>query len=238
MVCLSSFGVSVCLSVCLSVCHTSEPCKIGCTNWDAVWVEDLSGPKEACIRWGSRSPHGKGEFWGGKGRPIVKFRDTLRLSVQKRLNQSRWRLGCGLRLAQGIMNCMGSRSPMGRGSFGGKGRPFYSIGTFCRELCKSGWTDRFVVWVLVGPKKDMFSSICQVAPMCLTTLSCELWKNGWTLSICHLGCGLWWAERSTSSVVFTRWLAPPGEYNWTVCLWRRCGALCQITLTTCYYCIC
>jgi len=29
-------------------------------------------------------------------------------------------------------------------------------------------------------------------------------------------------------------LAPPGEYEWTV-LMRRDGALCQITLTTCYY---
>jgi len=24
-------------------------------------------------------------------------------------------------------------------------------------------------------------------------------------SICHLGCGLWWAEESTSSIVFARW---------------------------------
>jgi len=44
-------------------------------------------------------------------------------------------------------------------------------------------------------------------------------------SICRLGCGLGWAEGSTSSIVFTRWrqyasnvgtLAPPGEYDWTV----------------------
>jgi len=35
---------SVCRSVCLSVCHTSEPCKNGCTDQAAVWVEDLGGP--------------------------------------------------------------------------------------------------------------------------------------------------------------------------------------------------
>ena len=33
-------------SVCLSVCHTSEPCKNGCTDRAAFWVEDLGGPGE------------------------------------------------------------------------------------------------------------------------------------------------------------------------------------------------
>jgi len=39
---------------------------------------------------------GRGSFEGGKGRPIVKYRDTLRSSVQKRLNQSRCHLSYGL----------------------------------------------------------------------------------------------------------------------------------------------
>jgi len=64
---------SVGLFVGLSVCHTSEPCKNVCTDRDAVWVEDSGGPK--------KSPMGKGNFEGGKGRPIVKYRDTLRSSV-------------------------------------------------------------------------------------------------------------------------------------------------------------
>jgi len=89
--------------VCLSVCHTSEPCKNGWTDWDAIWVEDSSGPREPCIRWRSRSSHGKGQFVGGKGRPIVKYRDARRLSVQKWLNRSRCHLGCGLGWAQGIV---------------------------------------------------------------------------------------------------------------------------------------
>ena len=42
----------ICRSVCLSVCHTSEPCKNGCTDRAAVWVEDLGGPGEPYIRWG------------------------------------------------------------------------------------------------------------------------------------------------------------------------------------------
>jgi len=52
--------------VCRSVCHTSEPCKNGCTDRAAVWVEDLGGPGEPCIRWGSKSPHGKGQIFGGE----------------------------------------------------------------------------------------------------------------------------------------------------------------------------
>jgi len=74
------------LSVGLSVCHTSEPCKNGCTDRAAFWVVDLGGPGEPCVRWGSRSPHGKGQIFWGDGRPIVKYRDTLRSSVQRRLN--------------------------------------------------------------------------------------------------------------------------------------------------------
>jgi len=45
---------------------------------------------------------GRGNF-EGKGRPNVKYRDSLRSSVKKRLNRSRCRLGCGLRWAVGIM---------------------------------------------------------------------------------------------------------------------------------------
>jgi len=62
-------------SVCRSVCHSSEPCKNGWTNRDAFWVVDSGGPKEPCIRWGSSSPGGKWQFWGKKGRPILKYRE-------------------------------------------------------------------------------------------------------------------------------------------------------------------
>jgi len=52
---------------------------------------------------GANIPHGRGNFEGGEWRPIVKYRDTLRSYVQKRLNRSRYRLGYGLRLTQEIM---------------------------------------------------------------------------------------------------------------------------------------
>jgi len=49
----------VCRSVGLSVCHSSEPCKNGRTNRDAIWVVGSDGPKESCIRWESRSSSGQ-----------------------------------------------------------------------------------------------------------------------------------------------------------------------------------
>jgi len=71
--------------------------------------------------------------------------------------------------------------------------------------------------------------------------SAQKWLNR---SICHLACGLEWAEECTSSIVFARWhqCALMGRH-----IWRHlsntiepsvCGgdaALCQTTMTTCYY---
>jgi len=53
---------------------------------------DSGGPREPC----PDLSMGRGNFEGRKGHPIVKYRDTLRSSVQKRLNRSRCRLGCDL----------------------------------------------------------------------------------------------------------------------------------------------
>ena len=55
---------------------------------------------EPCVTWGSRSPMGRGNFEGRKVRSIVKYRDTLRSSVQKRLNRLIRCLGCGVVEAQ------------------------------------------------------------------------------------------------------------------------------------------
>ena len=55
---------SACLT-CLSVCHSSEPCKNGWTDRDAVWVEDSGGPREPCIRWGLDLPW-EGAIFRGK----------------------------------------------------------------------------------------------------------------------------------------------------------------------------
>ena len=64
----------------------------------------------------------------------------------------------------------GVRSPIGRRILG-KGTPIVKYRTFCRELCKNRWTDRFAVCVVDsdGPKEAQlqpYSPGCQVAPMC------------------------------------------------------------------------
>jgi len=46
------------------VCHDRERCKNSLTDQGAVWGVDSSGPKEPCIRWGSRSPMSRGHFEG------------------------------------------------------------------------------------------------------------------------------------------------------------------------------
>ena len=50
--------------VCRSVCHTSEPCKNGCTDRDAVWVGDSGGLRAPCIRWDPDPPMERGNFEG------------------------------------------------------------------------------------------------------------------------------------------------------------------------------
>jgi len=134
----------------------------------------------------------------GKGWPIVKYRDTLWSPVWKWLNRSWCRLDYGLGLAQGIMSYIGSRSCMRKGNFGGKGRPLLSIGTFCSELCRSSWTNRFAICVVDSSRMKKaqvhnFSRIRQVAP---------LYQKRLNWSICRLSCGLGWAEGSTTSIVF------------------------------------
>jgi len=43
---------------------------------------------------------------------------------------------------------------MGRGNFGRQG-PIVKMGTFCREMCKNGWSDQFAfgLWTRVDTKK-------------------------------------------------------------------------------------
>ena len=60
-------------SVGLSVCHTSEPCKNGCTDRAAVWVEDLGWPGNHVLD-GVQIPHGKGQIFEGEWASHCKVR--------------------------------------------------------------------------------------------------------------------------------------------------------------------
>jgi len=84
------------------ICHTSEPCTNGWTDRDTIWLRTQVGPGNHVLD-GGPDPHEKGQFCGMKGRPIVKYRDILWSSLQRRLNRSRCRFNYGLGCAQGIM---------------------------------------------------------------------------------------------------------------------------------------
>ena len=59
---------------------TAEPIEMPLTLWVRAVLKNHKFD-------GVPIPHGKGQFLGENGRPIVKYRDTLRSSVQKRLNR-------------------------------------------------------------------------------------------------------------------------------------------------------
>ena len=59
------------------------------------------GPENRVLDGGPDPPWKGAILMGERGVPL--YRDTLRSSVQKRLNRSRCRLGCGLGTAQEIM---------------------------------------------------------------------------------------------------------------------------------------
>ena len=50
--------------------------------------------------------------------------------------------------------------PHRNGQFWGQEEPIVSIGTFCRELCENGRTDRLAVWIVDwgGPKEAQVQS--------------------------------------------------------------------------------
>jgi len=73
----------------------------------------------------------------------------------------------------------GSRSPMRRGNYGEKGRLLQSIETFCRELYKTAKPIDlpFGLYTWVGQRKHKFNRICQVAPMCTSSIVFARWHQ-------------------------------------------------------------
>jgi len=84
----------ICRSVCRSVCHTSESCKTAELIEMPFGLRTRVGPGNHVLD-GGPDPPWEGAILAGKRRPIVKYGDTLRSSVQKRLNRSRCRLDLG-----------------------------------------------------------------------------------------------------------------------------------------------
>jgi len=154
------------------------------------------------VRWGFRSLHRKGQFWG-KGSPVVRDRDFLPWAVQKQLNRSICHLGCGLGWAEWTHSIVFARW--------GQCTQFQSYSPGGANV----------------PDGTLPSAV-------------QKWLNR---SIYHFGCGLGWAEGSTSSIIFTRWrqCAHVGGHIWhhlaNTIEPPVCGGnavLCKIILTTCY----
>jgi len=108
-----SVGLSIGRFVTLmSPAKTAEPIEV------PFELRTRVGPTTMYIRCDPYSPPWEGVFLWEKGRPIVKYRDTLWSSVQKRLNPSRCCLSCGSDGAKQSDIRWGPDSPMGRGNFG------------------------------------------------------------------------------------------------------------------------
>jgi len=95
------------------------------------------GPGNYVLDGGPYLPMERGNFEERKGRPIVRYRDTVQSPVQKRWNRSRCRLDCGLGWAQGIMYYMGPDPTCEATIIRGKDIPEHAR-RHCRELCKNG----------------------------------------------------------------------------------------------------
>ena len=101
--------LSVCLSLCQSVTLVSP----------AKTVDTIKLPLPFRTRVGRvnhvlnevQMPTWEGAILRENRKTIVKYKDTPRSSVQRRLNRSRCRLGCGLVWAESIMCYMGGPDP-------------------------------------------------------------------------------------------------------------------------------
>ena len=67
--------------VCRSVCHTSSPAKTAAPIELPFGLRTCVGPGNHVLDGGTDAPMRRGKFLGENGRPIVKYRDTLRLSL-------------------------------------------------------------------------------------------------------------------------------------------------------------
>ena len=96
-------------------------------------------PGEPCIRWGP-DPQWEGVILREKGRPVVKYRDTLRSSIQKRFEPIKMSFGLRSQVGPGNHVLDGGPDSQREGAIleNRREEPIVGIWTFCRELCKNG----------------------------------------------------------------------------------------------------
>ena len=93
---------SVCRSVCRYVGHDGEPSKNSWTDRDAVSDVDWGGPKKSCIRWGSKSPHVKRQFWWRNGAGPGHARTCPAVDILKATHQ--WAAPARFRCRWGVLD--------------------------------------------------------------------------------------------------------------------------------------
>ena len=108
----------------LSVCHSSEPCKNGWTDRDAVWVEDSGGQENHVLEGGPDHEWGEEIFFlGGRGNPSYSIGP---------LSCELWKNGWTDRYALWVEDLDGPKEshiiwgpdpPTGRGNFGKRHAP-------------------------------------------------------------------------------------------------------------------
>jgi len=153
----------VCQTVCRSVTLVS-PAKTAEAHRDAIWDEDSGGPRESCPDPSMR----RGNF-EGEGRPIVKYRDTLRSSVQKTAEPIDMLFGLWAWMdPRNHVLYRGTDHPMGRGNFGERSAHCKVQGLFAVSCAKAAEPVNlpFGLWTLVGRSKHKFNCIRRMAPMC------------------------------------------------------------------------
>jgi len=106
-------------SVCQSVCLSQPWAMQQRLNRLWIWVVLRN-----CVRWGSKSPHGKGQFWGQKGATHCKVEGLPAVSPAKTVKPIEMPFGMVVVMGPGNHVVDGGWDPrIGGGSFKGEGRP-------------------------------------------------------------------------------------------------------------------
>ena len=182
-------------SVSLSVCHSSEPCKNGWTDQDAIWFEDSGGPKELCIRWGVQIAAYKGTIFRGKDMPQRAGRRTA-VSCAKMAEP--------IEMSFGLWTLVGPRKHVLLGyTLAPPGEYDWIVRIWlpCKNIEPIEMP--FGIWTQFGPRNHVLNGgpdcpmprvifrgkTCQGMPDDTLPQAVQIWLN-W--SRCCLGCGLRW----------------------------------------------
>jgi len=148
----------------VSSAKTAEPIEMP-FGWGLRWARGTMDQESRCP-W-------EGQFWGGgKGHPIVKYRDTAVICAKT---------AEPIIMPFGLSAWMDPRDRVRWGPDPPLEGAVLGERDFCRELCRNGWTNWFAVWFVDtggqkeaqgqsfspdGAKVHKFNHIRQVVPLC------------------------------------------------------------------------